>query len=263
MDNRRDWLIFAAVLIAIAAGVFVWQRRPAEAPVRASAVPAQSAPKHAAGSAPSIQFPVGQSPDPSLPSLEQSDTAMRALLASLFGRNVFEEYFSPQQIIVRIVATVDNLAREKAAQRLMPVKPASGHPVLAGQGETRTLAAANAARYRPYVAMLDSVAPAKLAAAYVRFYPLFQQAYRDLGYPSGYFNDRLIEVIDHLLAAPELKGPAGLVQRKVLYEFADPELEARSAGQKILIRIGPENAAKTKAWLREFRRQLTTQPRPS
>jgi len=29
-------------------------------------------------------------------------------------------------------------------------------------------------------------------AVYTRFYPLLQQAYRELGYPKGYFNDRLV-----------------------------------------------------------------------
>jgi Protein of unknown function (DUF3014) len=42
-----------------------------------------------------------------------------------------------------------------------------------------------------------------------------------------------------------------------MYEFADPALEARSAGQKIMIRMGSENAAKVKAKLREIRREVT------
>jgi hypothetical protein len=91
----------------------------------------------------------------------------------------------------------------------------------------------------------------------VHFYPLIQQDYRDLGYPKGYFNDRLIEAIDDLLAAPESKDPLQVVQPKVLYQYADPELEARSAGQKIMMRIGNENAAKLKAKLQEIRRELT------
>jgi len=185
---------------------------------------------------------------------------MRTALASLFGRSIFEEYFSPQNIIRRIVATVDNLPREKLAQRLMPVKPAGGPLVLAGEGENRVLGAGNAARYLPYVVMAESVDVGKLVAAYVHFYPLFQQAYSELGYPTEYFNDRLVQVIDHLLAAPEIEGPVALVQRKVLYEFADPGLEARSAGQKILMRIGPGSAARVKARLRDIRRELTRQP---
>ena len=105
--------------------------------------------------------------------------------------------------------------------------------------------------------LAEAVKTKQLVAVYVRFYPLFQQAFKDLGYPSGYFNDRLIEVIDDLLAAPDLQGPVKLVRPKVMYQFADPDLEARSAGQKILIRMGSENAARIKAKLKEIRRELT------
>jgi hypothetical protein len=97
-----------------------------------------------------------------------------------------------------------------------------------------------------------------LVAVYVRFYPLFQQQYEELGYPGKYFNDRLVEVIDHLLAAPEVQGPIRVTQPKVLYEFADPKLEALSAGQKIMVRMGAENAVKVKAKLREIRSALVS-----
>ncbi|MEJ2700374.1 MAG: DUF3014 domain-containing protein, partial [Desulfuromonadales bacterium] len=63
--------------------------------------------------------------------------------------------------------------------------------------------------------------------------------------------------IDHLLAAPEVQGPIRVVRPSVRYKFADPDLEALSAGQKILIRMGPDNAAKVKAKLREIRQELT------
>ncbi|MGQ0653783.1 MAG: DUF3014 domain-containing protein [Betaproteobacteria bacterium] len=43
---------------------------------------------------------------------------------------------------------------------------------------------------------------------------------------------------------------------KVLYEFVDPDLETRSAGQKIMLRMGAENAAKVKAKLREIRQEI-------
>ena len=94
---------------------------------------------------------------------------------------------------------------------------------------------------------------------YRRYYPLFQQAYVDLGYPDGYFNDRLVEVIDHLLATPDVAGPIRLTQPSVFYQFADPSLEERSAGQKALIRLGPENAAIVKAKLRELRKEVAKQ----
>lgn len=88
---------------------------------------------------------------------------------------------------------------------------------------------------------------------YRRFYPLFQESYVRLGYPDGYFNDRAVEVIDHLLATPEPKDPIRLVRPHVLYEFADAELEALSSGQKLLLRMGSKNAASIKRVLKEFR----------
>jgi hypothetical protein len=107
--------------------------------------------------------------------------------------------------------------------------------------------------------MVEAIDAKKLVAVYVHFYPLFQQAYRELGYPNGYFNDRLVEVIDNLLAAPDTREPVRVVRPKVFYEFAEPELEALPAGQKILIRIGAANASRIKAKLREIRGELTRQ----
>jgi hypothetical protein len=42
----------------------------------------------------------------------------------------------------------------------------------------------------------------------------------------------------------------------VFYEFADPKLESRSEGQKLLIRMGPQNAAALKKKLRDIRAQI-------
>jgi hypothetical protein len=259
MKDPIRWTVLAVIMAAVAASLYFWQQRKDAAPQPPSAHK-ETPPAPAAKPAPQIEFPLPQAADSlSLPTLDQSDSTMREGLASLFGRNIFEQFFQPQNVIRRIVATVDNLPREKLALRLMPVKPVAGPLLLTGAEENRVISAQNSARYLPYVLIAESVEAGKLVAIYVHHYPLFQQAYRELGYPSGYFNDRLVQVIDHLLAAPEIGGPIRLAQRKVLYEFADRELEARSAGQKILIRIGSENAARVKAKLREIRRGLTGQ----
>jgi hypothetical protein len=47
----------------------------------------------------------------------------------------------------------------------------------------------------------------------------------------------------------------------VFYEYADPSLEQLSAGQKLLIRMGSENAAALKLKLRELRREVAKQNR--
>jgi hypothetical protein len=50
------------------------------------------------------------------------------------------------------------------------------------------------------------------------------------------------------------------VRPNVMYTFADPALEARPAGQKLLIRMGPENAQAIKAKLTELRAIITAGP---
>lgn len=259
MKDPAHWIALAVVACGVAVAIYFLQRAGTEpAP---PAVREEVAPKPASAAAskpePQIQHPLPQTAEaPSLPALELSDTLLRETIAALAGKAGFEALFHPHNIVRRIVATVDNLPRDKVALRLMPVRPASGPMLLEGEGEARTIAAKNAARYRPYVALAESLDSATVVEAYVRLYPLFQQAYRELGYPDGYFNDRLVQVIDHLLEAPEAKPPVAVVQRKVLYEYADAEFEARSAGHKILMRVGPENAARLKAKLRDLRREL-------
>jgi hypothetical protein len=114
------------------------------------------------------------------------------------------------------------------------------------------------------VRVIEAIDEKALVADYARAYPLFQQAYVELGYPGKQFNDRLIQAIDDLLSAPELDAPLDLVRPRVVYEFASPDLETRSAGQKIMLRMGPQNAARVKAKLLLVRREIlaASKPRP-
>jgi len=264
------WLALAVAALALAVGAyyyyFVSTHMAEPAPLAPSAAPSETAPATPppATPAPAISHPVEAPTAPPgeivapLPSLRDSDTAAREALIGLLGAKSFAEFFYANKVILRIVATVDNLPRKSAPARMMPVKPVAGRFATAGSGDEAVIGRENAARYAPYVRIAQAIDARKLVAVYSRFYPLFQGAYRQLGYPNGYFNDRLVETIDDLLAAPELKGPIKLAQPKVLYEYADPDLEARSAGQKIMMRIGSDNEAKIKAKLREIRSALTS-----
>jgi hypothetical protein len=183
-------------------------------------------------------------------------------MASIFAGAPLDRIFHLEQIVPRFVATIDNLPRQTVALSRMSVNPIGGNLETTQADGRILLRADNAARYDAYVRVMDQADTAKLVDAYVRYYPLFQKAYEDLGYPHGYFNDRLVEVIDHLLAAPDVPAPIALAQPRVLYEFADPSLEQRSAGQKILMRMGPVNESRLKAKLRAIRSGITGQAMP-
>ncbi len=209
---------------------------------------------------PEIRHPVPDTPpEKPLPTLETSDNTMKNALAEWSAGQGLIEALIFQGFIRRVVATIDNLPRDKVSSRIMPVKRVDGAFAFTGNNESAVIAASNAARYQAYINIVEAIDNAKLAAFYFKYYPLFQQAYRELGYPKGHFNDRLVEVIDHLLAAPELKAPIALVRPKVLYLYADPELEAKSAGQKILMRMGAENAVRIKTKLREIKSEIANQ----
>ena len=264
-SSSAPWIAAIAAMVALAAAYWWWQRQPVPTPPALSP-PAAEAPSAPAQAEPAIRHPIddaraglaapGEDRD-RLPALGDSDAAIRAALAGIPGAGEFERFFYPQEIVRRLVATVDNLPRRSVATQVMAAKPVPGAFVAAGSDGNLAISADNAARYAPYVRLAHAVDSKTLVALYVRFYPWFQQTYQDLGYPSGYFNDRLIDVIDNLLAAPEVPAPIALVQPHVLYQFADPDLEARSAGQKIMLRMGTNNAAQVRAKLRELRRLLT------
>jgi hypothetical protein len=249
MKKTLFWMILI-VAVGAPAALYVWRHASTPEP---QSVPPTSTPE------PSIRYPVeplGPAAE-SLPALSDSDDFVSRALTALFG-GALENLLIPQNVVRRMVATLDNLARDHVSSRLMPVKPAGGLPLTAQTDKGLALHSENAARYAPYVRLAEAVPTDKLVALYVRFYPLLQQQYESLGYPNGYFNDRVVQVIEQLLATPDVEGQPLLVQRRVLYEFADPDLEELSAGQKILVRIGAENRAKIKAKLQEIRQALTS-----
>jgi len=256
------WLVLLMVLTASAVFFYLWRQDTSQQ--QPALAPPSTRPPATAEAAPTIRHPIEDAQGAAanteakpLPALMVSDTTMQNTLADLFGPASLGKVFYEDAIIHRFVTTVDNLPRKTIPSRNLPVKPIAGPLVTAAKDGNVSISADNAARYKPYVQMAESIDAKNLVSVYVHFYPLIQQDYRDLGYPKGYFNDRLIEAIDDLLATPELADPPQVVQPKVLYQYADPELEARSAGQKIMMRMGSENAAKVKAKLQEIRRELT------
>jgi len=207
------------------------------------------------------EFPIGTDAKP-LPKLGESDPLLREQIAGLVDPRTVAKFFNLEDGIRRAVATVDNLSREHLARQVNVAQPIGGQFLVSGKDDTLAIGPKNAARYNLFVSAVEAVDTQKAVAAYEYLYPLFQQAFVELGYPDGYFNDRLVEVIDHLLEAPEPKGPVKLVVPKVLYQFADPDLEILSSGQKIMIRVGPENEARLKAKLKEIRAAVVAASKP-
>jgi hypothetical protein len=273
--------VVGVLVIAVAAGGYGWWRQhsaelaaapPAGPATVAVAPPAPAAPP--ASAAPAILHPIDAAGSQALPPLDQADAAVTRALTDLLGTRQAAEMLQLDGFVRRVVATVDNLDRAHASPVLWPATPATGKFSVRHAGDTGgsdVIAKDNDIRYAVFVRFAESTDTARAVALYVRLYPLFQQAYVELGYPHGYFNDRLVAVIDRLLATPEpsgpiavhlteVKGPLTSQRPWVRYEFADPALEALPAGSKMLLRMGPDHARRLKLKLAEWRRAVATAP---
>ena len=199
-------------------------------------------------------------PEP-LPSLIDSDPAALTVLRGLIGVEAVARWIRPEWIISRTVVVVHSLDGAAPPVEVRPLTLLRRAPQTgSGSADGPYWTEATAQRYADLVEALETVPPATAAAQYRRHYPLFQEAWEELGEPEPWFNDRLIDIIDHLLAAPEVALPIELVPWENRLKFADDELEAQSWGRKLLIRLGPDQAADVKGWLRALRRDLTGQP---
>ena len=247
----------AAIVVAAGTGLYLNLRdsETVETNPVAIAPAAPSADESAPRPVPIVQ-PAPQREVP-LPALDESDTEVQGGLTELVGPEAVTELLSPERIIRNVVVTLDNAAREKMALNQRPVKPTGGKFVVSGADETLAIAPANYSRYTPFVTVVNKLDASTLVGLYRGLQPLFQQAYEDLGNPNKLFNTRLLEVIDHLLQTPDVTGPVRLVQPSVYYRYADPKLEALSSGQKLLLRMGPENAGIIKAKLRQIQAALS------
>ena len=191
-----------------------------------------------------------------LPKLESTDHFMSNALASLVNNKALMNIFSSDQLIHNIVVTIDNLPRKRVSMRVMPIKKAPGKFVPMESEEATFISPKNHNRYTPYMQFAEAIDPKQLVDLYVQLYPLFQETYEEIGYPNQYFNDRLMIVLDHLLAAPEIEEPVQLVRPKFYYQYADPDHESHSIGQRILMRIGRDNEQIIKAKLQGIKQEL-------
>jgi hypothetical protein len=264
---RNITFISIGLLTAAGVGYYLWQQpqsqknAPTRAPQEHALVESSPGAQAHASSETKTHYPVSpiyssgaQAPD-QLPGLDESDDWLDENISSLLGGKAFIELLN-QDLIRRIVVTVNNATEKKLPLEFSPFKPAEGELITSHHGKLFWMSPRNSERYGAYLKPIRTLDIGRLAELYHKSYPLFQAAYKDLGSP-GYFNDRLIEVIDHLLKTPENAEPIQLIQPNIVYLYANPDIESLSGSQKLLIRMGPANSQFIKTKLREFRNFVT------
>ena len=184
--------------------------------------------------------------------LDNSDDIVRSLVQELSSHQQLVTWLKNEDLIRKFTAVVDNIANG--------LSPRSHVEFLAPQEEFQLIEKnglfyVNPESYNRYnliadvFASMDSEGCVKL---YEQLKPLFQEAYRDLGYPTQDFQQTLFIAILELLKTPVVEGDILLEKKVITYMMADPQLEQLSQAQKHLLRMGPENVRKIQAKLREM-----------
>jgi hypothetical protein len=260
IERNTDWLFPSAVgaaILVVVGGLGLYLMRDdtpepeavVEAPQRVAEPPAPP-PASVVETAPQ---PVRTVP---LPPLDESDPEVLGGLTEILGQDAVMRHLVPERIVRNIVVTIDNVPRQQMALNQRPLQPTGGDFITSGEEGAIVIAPENYRRYEPFVGLVSSIDARTLVSFYRGLEPLFQQAYEDLGHPDARFSTRLNEVIEHLLQTPTPRGEIALVQPGVMYKYADERLEKLSAGQKLLIRMGVDNATVIKGKLREIQAEL-------
>lgn len=277
----RNWIAVIALAIAAAAGwyfISTYQQQSevpeAELPPPVAVTPTEPAAPIPAAEPPAVSPPPPMAEPvveaPPLPDLEESDEEVGQALVGLVGEPAARRYFVDDNLVSRAVATVDRLDSAQVPGSVRVVRGPEGPfeataddrpdaPILNDQGDPVpqfVIDPVNYRRYVPYVEMFEALDASDVVQQYQTYKPLFEQAFEQLGYADVTFDQRLAEVIDELLATPEVPDPVRLIKPEGVYLYADPELEALTAGQKMLIRMGKDNAARVKSKLAEIRAML-------
>jgi hypothetical protein len=267
MKNPLVWIIL--FVLAAGAAWYLTMRQDQAEVEEAVVIPSEVAPEPPPEQYPveEIQVPEPEPADPGpsepevpepapepLPILSESDPEVLEQAAALSP--ALEALLIPEFVLSRIVTTVDALDTARVAPPMRPTTSVPGRfTVLEANGQA-VISPQNAERYAPFVDIIKDLDTAQVVALYVRYYPLLQEAYLGLGEGDGRFNDRVVEVLDHLLATPEPVGLLEVRQVEANYVFVDPELEALSVGQKGLLRLSREDRAIVKNRIRELRNAL-------
>lgn len=192
-----------------------------------------------------------------LPRLNDSDSFVAEKISELSSGTSLLSYLVDEQLVRRAVVLVENISRGQYPQTALPYKPiVEEMQVSSDDGRLFTMEAASYTRFDAAVAAFVALDTKQTVGLYRLLSPLLQQAYAEIGFRDAEFEQALIKAIDAVLSAPEIEGPFQLVKPSVMYLYADTRLEELANMNKQLIRLGPENSARLKAKLREFKQAL-------
>ena len=191
-----------------------------------------------------------------LPSLDKSDPFIEEEFDGLVNGMNIDNLLVTKNIARQVAVFVDNLALGDIVRNSSPLNGPNQGFAAVDISEKTYLDPNSYYRYDIYANLLTQLNTENLLKTYKQIYPLFEQAFGELGYSNISFNQRVKQSIREILEAPIIEEPIELSSISVNYQFSDPKLEELPAAQKLMIRMGPENTKKIKKVLSSIKSQM-------
>jgi len=193
-----------------------------------------------------------------VPSLAESDDFLRDVAARLSSHPEWLQWIATEELVHRFVAAVDEVARgEVPKAQIAFLSPKQDFSAIGGDSAgVFAMAPDSYRRFSRLTAVVSGLDARGAVALFRRLEPLLTETYRELGYPDGNFESRLVKAGQVVLATPSVDGPIRLTPAVRSYKFVDPELEGLLPIQKLMLRLGPQNLEAVKSKIRTLVREL-------
>ena len=245
-------LIIGVAGLAVGALAAWWWMQTHRAPVATPVAPA--------GTESSVAIP--REPERVLPPLDQMDTFLRALLGTLSSHPDLARWLATDDLIRQMANGIDRLARGQNPARDVATLRPKGEFQTVRRGRVTTIDPASFRRYDNLARLVQSLDPKAVAEVYRTIHPRLDEAFRAQGRSEGHVDTAVIAALQLLIDTPMPDEPVAVIPGDgATFAFADPRYERLTPAQKQLLRMGPENARRVQARLREIRDAIsTTQP---
>ncbi len=246
------WVIGLAGVVIVATGAVYWQlarRAPAPSPTPSAAL-VVATPEPAPAATPAID----------LPPLDQSDALIRDLGRALSSHPQLAQWLAESNLMRRFVTVVANIDEGVSPRVQLGLLAPKGRFAVRPEGGRIVVDPISYARYDTFVDGVEALDVKRSADLFRMLLPLGEAAYAELGKPRGDLTTAVRSAIRQLLETPEAPERPALkpVSRggQLLYQYADARFEVLTPAQKHLLRLGPRNARRIQAKLRELSEAL-------
>lgn len=243
-SSRAYWiggLVAAAILVG---GLARWWTldRADPAPLRRTSANARSGTEVAVAP-----------PAPVLPPLGEMDPFLRVLLGTLSSRPELSRWLATDDLIRQLAVIVDRVSQGASPARELKVLTPAANFETTRLGRDRVISRSSYTRYDGLAETIASLDADAVGRAYRTIKPRLAEAYRALGRSNSDVDVAVAAALEKLASTPEARDPIAVREGKgATWAFADSSLEALDPAQKHLLRMGPANARRIQAKLREI-----------